>query len=201
MAVAALSKEDGLDKTLFSEGEWESIHYFKREEDQQIQAACFILCSSYLDGSILHNKYGKPFIKEGPCFSISHSYPYVVLAVSSCPIGVDVEAKQKWDDKLTKACFTDQEQKLSIDRLRLWTLKEASYKVKGKEPFLPQEDGVDIRSKTLLSFMGEEYFYRFASDETKELSIVSTEELTMLQVETLSFRQLTEQRRTNHGHD
>lgn len=198
LGVLSLKEGDALNRGLFSSKEWESIQYYKREEDRLTKAASLLLCSYYLEGQIRYNDHGKPFIENGPFFSLSHSYPYVVIAIAYSPIGVDVERKKKWDEGMSQASFSKEEMGLDLDPLRLWTLKEASYKIKGDHPFSPKDDEVRIKNETLLSFHNEEYYYRFVSDKTKELTIVSKAKLDDLQVETLSFQTLLEQRRTNH---
>ncbi len=43
---------------------------------------------------VLHYSYtkrGKPYIEGGPCFSISHSYPFIAAAVADEPVGIDIE--------------------------------------------------------------------------------------------------------------
>ena len=60
------------------------------------------LISSYLKnqlskGNLLKKKFGKPYFEKGPFFNISHSGRYVVMAVASSEIGVDIEENKARD--------------------------------------------------------------------------------------------------------
>lgn len=87
------------------------------------------------DGMLLYNEHGKPFLEHGPCFSVSHSRKYAVLAVSEKEIGVDIEMHEGADPAVMKRCFTEDEQdyaNLSTENfLRIWTAKEAVLKLLG----------------------------------------------------------------------
>lgn len=79
---------------------------------------------------------GKPFW-EGAHFNLSHSGPWVVLAMGDNPVGVDVEcfSQSRNVEALAKRQFTPQEQRFvgsSQERfLRIWTAKEARLKWDG----------------------------------------------------------------------
>ena len=92
--------------------------------------------------TIITNAFGKPELANFPDvhFNISHSENCVVCAVSSQPIGVDVEKIKPIDYSMTKICFSENErlqliQRLDNDRLdyffRLWTMKESYIKALG----------------------------------------------------------------------
>lgn len=79
---------------------------------------------------------GKPFW-EGAHFNLSHSGPWVVLAVGDSPVGVDVECfrEARKVEPLAKRYFTPEEQAFAEDSqerfLRVWTAKESRVKRTG----------------------------------------------------------------------
>ena len=79
---------------------------------------------------------GKPYW-EGCHFNLSHSGPYVVLAVGESPVGVDVECcrESRKAGALAKRYFTPEEMAFAADSqerfLRVWTAKEARLKWDG----------------------------------------------------------------------
>ena len=87
------------------------------------------------DGMVKFGEHGKPFLEHGPCFSISHSRRYSVLAVSENDIGIDIEMHEALNEHIARRCFTEEEQefsKLSTENfLRIWTAKEAVLKFLG----------------------------------------------------------------------
>lgn len=101
-----------------------------------------LLVSLLIKKPVIRNKYGKPLAKDGPYFSLSHSYPYVVLVVGSSPIGVDVEITKLWDSRMDALCFVKEDKEIGLPPLRLWTLKEACYKSKGDYVFDPQKEKI-----------------------------------------------------------
>ncbi|MEK5448472.1 4'-phosphopantetheinyl transferase family protein [Paenibacillus sp. FSL R7-0331] len=89
------------------------------------------------------NCYGKPFLvhPEPFHFNISHSGHWVVLAIDSNPIGIDIEKIQPFDLStaeyfFSKNEYTDLIRKPPIKQLSyfydLWTLKESYIKYIGK---------------------------------------------------------------------
>ena len=87
------------------------------------------------EDEIIYNKNGKPYFKNSRLFfSISHSYPYVVCAVSDVEIGIDAEVVRDVRSKAAARTFTENEIKLlnsGTDFLVLWTAKESVIKAIG----------------------------------------------------------------------
>ncbi|MCQ2345283.1 MAG: 4'-phosphopantetheinyl transferase superfamily protein [Paludibacteraceae bacterium] len=84
------------------------------------------------------NEWGKPFIKGGPYFSISHCKNALMVGVSEKPIGVDVERVRNADIALVERTMNREERDCILnaaDRAlkftELWTRKEAWLKWKG----------------------------------------------------------------------
>ena len=81
---------------------------------------------------------GKPYIKGGPFFSLSHCQKGLAVAVDSSPIGIDIEQIRSYSPSLAERTMNEQELAeitASDDParafIRLWTRKEAYLKWKG----------------------------------------------------------------------
>ena len=107
---------------------------FKNEKDQ---LRC--LLSSYLVNclskkEIKKNDMGKPYFEDGPCFNISHSGRYVVMAVSDKEIGVDIEEIIEKNMDMLLRIFNEAEAKMikeHADFYYLWCAKESLIKCTG----------------------------------------------------------------------
>jgi 4'-phosphopantetheinyl transferase len=96
--------------------------------------------------ALAENEFGKPSLKEFPSikFNVSHTDPVALIGVNlEHEIGVDVESTQPRDawQKIVKRYFTEDEisQLFALDEAegltgfyRLWTLKEAYMKARGR---------------------------------------------------------------------
>lgn len=85
-----------------------------------------------------YNQYGKPYLPEGPFFSISHCKEAIAVAIGDLPIGIDIEGIRHADMGLIERTMSTAEQAqiaeaTSADRTftRLWTQKEAVLKCQG----------------------------------------------------------------------
>ena len=84
--------------------------------------------------------HGKPYLPEHPDihFSLSHCREAAACAVSAHPIGIDIESVRSFSPELLSHTMhpTEQEQirndpEPQIAFLRLWTRKEAAFKMQG----------------------------------------------------------------------
>lgn len=88
---------------------------------------------------LANGPYGKPAISGAPHFNLSHAGHYAVLAVSTAPIGVDVEQHREGENcaALAAVVFHPDEQAYYADRpsvrtfFDIWTLKESYLKLLG----------------------------------------------------------------------
>ena len=88
------------------------------------------LLSSYLknllsEEELLKNENGKPYFANGPYFNISHSGRYVLMAVSTSEVGVDIEEIKNRDMSSLVRIFNDS------DFYYLWCAKESLIKCMG----------------------------------------------------------------------
>ena len=98
----------------------------------------------YTDADLVYDQYGKPHLKDGKFISITHSFTFSGIIISSeKPVGIDIE-KQR--DKIVKIAhkFTPIEEYKSIanhdalvSKLTIvWGAKESLYKIYGKKKLL-----------------------------------------------------------------
>ena len=107
---------------------------YKNEIDQIRSLASSYLINSLSNEPLLFNDTGKPFFANGPYFNVSHSGKYIVMAVSSKEIGVDIE--ENIEKNLTPLIhiFNEAEAKLlkeHTDFYYLWCAKESLIKCIG----------------------------------------------------------------------
>ena len=104
--------------------------------------AAGLMLNEYISNKeIKLNEYGKPYVEEGPHFSLSHSGDYVILAVSDvAEVGCDIEQIRDLDFiHMGKLVFVDDELselKSAEDKrdkfFEFWTKKEALIKCIGE---------------------------------------------------------------------
>lgn len=93
----------------------------------------------YRDEDVFYDSFGKPHLKDGKYISISHSFEYSAVAVSSHLVGLDVE---KIRNKMVQiapkfigfeSCFLNQNHKDYVVQLtQIWCIKESLYKLYSK---------------------------------------------------------------------
>jgi 4'-phosphopantetheinyl transferase len=95
----------------------------------------------------LLNDYGKPYLAYFPSFeyNISHTKNAIAIGISDNPVGVDIEKIKRFDFRMPKYSFTDNEnsfltsEQANQDRrfFEIWTKKEAYIKYSGKGLSIP----------------------------------------------------------------
>lgn len=82
--------------------------------------------------------HGKPYLENGPHFSISHTRGAVALAIGENNMGLDIEAVRSFHQRVPERIMSREEYdwfcsrgELKRDFFALWTLKESYYKYLG----------------------------------------------------------------------
>ncbi len=164
MEVYGLSLTEDMEKTRFNEllefvdaEKKDRIGRFLRYEDAQRALLADLLIRNVLcrklkvPNSCINfdkNEYGKPFLKNytGVHFNISHSYAWVVCAVSDEPVGIDIEKIKPMDLDIAKRFFSKDEYESLVSKndyeqlqgfFEFWSLKESYIKAWGKGLSVP----------------------------------------------------------------
>ena len=132
----------------------QKIASFRHAESQRLSLGVGLLLvlalvEEGIDGRqarIAEGPWGKPFLPDHPNlhFSLSHSGKWAMCALGNRPLGCDVEATGRGNEKLTKRFFHPEEQQalamLAPDTrpewqrefARIWTRKESWLKADGR---------------------------------------------------------------------
>jgi 4'-phosphopantetheinyl transferase len=133
------------------------------------------------------DRYDKPYVKnvEDLHFNVSHSGEWVVCAVDSEPIGIDVEVIKNIKLNIAKRFFSQEEYNDIVGKdenertgyyYDLWTLKESYIKAVGRGLTLPLNtftirigsSGITIQGP---SVEGEFHFKQYRIDKLYKLSV------------------------------
>ena len=81
---------------------------------------------------LARGKNGKPFVRGGKKFNLSHSGSYWCMAIGENEVGVDIEVRRKIRPAMARRILAPDEEALDGDLLRTWVLKEAYVKMTGE---------------------------------------------------------------------
>ena len=116
----------------------ERVNEMKSELHQRGFLSVRMLLSEfgYTDENLVYDSFGKPHLKDGKQISITHSYNFSAVVVSSKKVGVDIE-KQR--EKITKIAtkfigfedsyLNENDSKLIQKLTQIWCIKESLYKL------------------------------------------------------------------------
>lgn len=105
--------------------------------------------------SFAYNDFGKPSLRTGPVFNLSHAAGWAALAVlpaATCALGIDIERHRRVEEAVAKRFFSEAEQVAlaalpphhwSDGFFRCWTRKEAMVKACGPGLSMPL-DSFDV---------------------------------------------------------
>lgn len=113
----------------------------KHEKAKQLYIASLLLgfvLSQYDKAfeDIKTTKNGKPYVEFGPCFNVSHSGKYVVVAIANKEIGVDIQKKILISNAIAKSFLCIEENVIlpledKYYQTYIWCRKEALLKCLG----------------------------------------------------------------------
>ena len=117
-----------------------------------------------------YEKNGKPFLENGPFFSISHCKTGIAVVVDDQPVGIDIESIRRVDPDLIARTMNEAEQALiassgTPERVftRLWTQKEAILKREGTGIMsFEQLQTLSIPDDRIQTIEKEKYIYTIA---------------------------------------
>ena len=114
----------------------ESCRCFKSGQRRRewLAARALLQSTPYSSCRIIYNSKGAPSLdREGKHISIRHTGELVAIAVSNAPVGLDIESRERNATKVTRLFFKEREIEQAGDdnneALRLWTVKEAAFKL------------------------------------------------------------------------
>ena len=121
-------------------------------------------------------------------FSLSHTDGAVCVAVSTKPVGVDIEKKREVREGLYRRILTEREREYIMSLpadgqrdffLSSWVKKESLFKRDGGSCLMPgKRETLDSEAQLCLVNVGDgEYFIGLANSENEKYEIIYTEEL------------------------
>ena len=137
------------------------------------------------------NKYGKPHVvgRSGVHYNISHSGDYVVCAVGSAPVGIDVQEIKDGSSDIAGRFFSKEEKEMlaAADEKKktfyeIWSLKEAYIKCIGMGLSMPLEDFGVVKKDGEYELTvkggqtGDYHFRKYDMSEAYSLCVCSKED-------------------------
>jgi len=111
-----------------------SLKYKNETHRKQFLAKHLLLKELNLTDKVSYLPNGKPVLKEGQYISISHSGPFVGIAISQEPVGIDIEKNHPKLKKIENRFLNEEDyinDQFNNDLHWLWTAKESIYKLAG----------------------------------------------------------------------
>ena len=127
-----------------------------------------LMAAGYTDFDLNYDTNGKPSLKDGKHISITHSYDFSAIIVSSKNVGIDLEKQRDKIIKIADKFIGSEKDFLSIDRNYkenlsvIWGAKEALYKM------------CNSRS---LSFKQDMHIQDFTKNSSEGTALVTCKEL------------------------
>ena len=168
-----------------SEQRREQVLKFKHEQGQRLCVLAYQLLKRGLreeygiteNPVFEYNAHGKPSIIGHPeiCFNLSHCKEAAVCAISSRPVGVDVESIREYKESLVRYTMNDLEISLiesdpspDVTFIRLWTMKEATLKLSGRGISNDMKEVVDTDKLDYISVELPNYVYTVCQQKEKK---------------------------------
>ena len=99
---------------------------------ERLSSIALLQTTQYRDSKILYHINGQPYLSNQEKYiSISHTKSIVAIAISSLPVGIDIEANRFIPSDIGRLFLNSTEISTfvsSAELLNIWTVKEAAYK-------------------------------------------------------------------------
>lgn len=126
---------------------------------------------------ICTDENGKPYFKKHPDFhfNISHSEDIIAVAMSSAPVGVDIEKLRDVNPKIAERHFTEKEKsyvKTNADFFYVWTRKEAYLKKTGVGLRQSLSSFCVLEDNNIKTFIMKDCIVSVCGDNAKDFSLI-----------------------------
>ena len=132
------SKEFFNDQLVLKTESLERVNGMKSELHQRgfLSVRMLLAEFGYLDEDLVYDASGKPHLKDGKYISITHSYTFSAVVVSSKKVGVDIEKKRDKNVKIApkfigyETVYLSETDPHLVQKLTwIWCIKESLYKL------------------------------------------------------------------------
>ena len=151
-----------------------------------LSVRCLLNEAGYSDYDLYYSEDGKPHLIDGKCITISHSHHFSVIAISSNPVGIDLELRRDLIKKLgPKFCISEYDflEINASDYIRqltvIWGAKEAVFKIENKvgisfkdHIFVQNFQMNHQKAKVKLDFENETKFFDMNFYEIEDYTLV-----------------------------
>ncbi len=98
-----------------------------------LSVRCLLMEAGYSDKDLYYNEYGKPLLKDKKFISITHSFIFSAIIVSSSDVGIDIEKNREKiliiQNKFVNTEFDSLSNEDIVKQLTvIWGAKESMYK-------------------------------------------------------------------------
>ncbi len=140
--------------------------------------------AQYTDSDLSYTEHGKPKLSDGVEISITHSYEFAAIILSSKPVGIDIEKQRSKIVRIANKFVSAKENEYLMavaERIRaltiIWGAKESIYKLYG-EKGLSFKQHIDVAP------------FQVSEPQTKA-SVNYNEQINFYEVNSLEFKGFT----------
>jgi 4'-phosphopantetheinyl transferase len=151
-----------------------------------LSVRCLLQEAGYTDFDLIYSEDGKPHLTDGNFISISHSFGFSAIIISTLPTGIDLELRRDLIKKIgPKFCiaeyeFLNVENEDYVRQLTvIWGVKEAVFKIVNMEGisfknhiFVNHFEMTSNETKATLNFGHKNRFFDVYFMEVKEYTLV-----------------------------
>lgn len=130
------SYQELIQKTRLNQRSLDRINGMKSELHQRgfLSVRHLLKTAGYTDFDLYYNNYGKPLLKDGKHISITHSYNFSAIIVSTSVVGIDIEKNREKitniQDKFVNTEYDSLSDEDLVKQLTVvWGAKESMYKI------------------------------------------------------------------------
>ena len=132
------SKDFFCDHIVLKPESLERVNGMKSELHQRgfLSVRMLLVEFGYTDEDLVYDSFGKPHLKDGKYISITHSYTFSAVVISSKAVGVDIEKQREKIIKIApkfigyEAVYLKGDSSNLIQKLTwIWCIKESLYKL------------------------------------------------------------------------